>query len=113
MASSGLASAPQALTRGEPFFVIMASALLIIVVAGFAGVQISPNGFETRPITALVAVHALSQIAWFGLLIAQPYFVRTRQMKLHMTLGTMSLVVAGMVVITGYLVFRGAFADPD
>ncbi|MEO0700333.1 MAG: hypothetical protein AAFY81_11550, partial [Pseudomonadota bacterium] len=92
---------------------IMAIALLAIVVGGFVGVQISPNGFETRPITAIVALHGLTQIAWFALLIAQPYFVRTRQMKLHMTLGTLSVALAALVVITGYFVTRGAYADPD
>jgi len=98
---------------GEPYFPIMAIALLAIVVGGFVGVQVSPNGFGTRPITAMVALHGLTQIAWFALLITQPYLISARKVQLHMTLGTLSVAVAALVVITGYFVTRGAYADPE
>lgn len=112
MAISNAASEPRVSARGEPFFLILAIVAMLIVIAGFGGVQLVP-GLQTRPVHALVMVHGGLVFGWFAMLITQPFLVRTGDLKRHMQMGQASLVLVAAIIVTNYMVTRSAYADPN
>ncbi|MEZ5518168.1 MAG: hypothetical protein R3F41_11965 [Gammaproteobacteria bacterium] len=90
------------------FFFIWAIIVLVAVFLGFA-----PT-FYLRPLFGTVdrvtggglpfylVIHGLAMTAWYAIFVAQTYLVRSRNFVLHRNLGITGLVVAGLLIISGF-----------
>lgn len=47
-----------------------------------------------------IHLHAFFAVLWFGMLIVQPYLIKTRRLDLHRLIGKFSYFIAPMVVIS-------------
>lgn len=47
-----------------------------------------------------VHLHSLFAVVWFGMLIVQPYLIKTRRLNLHRLIGKFSYLVALMIIIS-------------
>lgn len=94
------------------FFLVMGVILLAIVIAGFVPpVFARQGGIASMPL--LLHVHGAVFVSWFLLFIAQARLAGSGNIALHMRLGKASVAVAVAMVILGYFVTRGAYANPD
>lgn len=75
---------------------IWIGALLLLALAGFWPSYVSHIGMAD----ALTHLHAGLMLAWFGMLFAQPWLVRTRRLALHRQLGKVSYVLVPALVLT-------------
>jgi len=89
------------------FFVVVASVALVVPFVGFAPTYYLKGWFGTPEIKPLVHVHAALFTLWPVLLLAQTLLIRARNVRLHITLGTAATVLAGLMVVTGFLVIMG------
>ena len=109
---------------GRPrfFFVSMASAMLLVVLAGFAKTFFARAYFGTldmlgtAELPAHLRVHGVILVAWFVLFFAQTLLVATRRAQVHRHLGVAGAVLAALVVVSGLItvakaVPRGALPD--
>lgn len=71
-------------------------ALLALAVAGFWPSYVSRIGEAT----AVTHLHAGLMLAWFGMLFAQPWLVRTRRLVLHRQLGKLSYALVPAILAT-------------
>ena len=98
--------------QGETFFLVMGLILLAIVIAGFVPPALSrPGSAASMPI--LLHVHGAVFVSWFLIFCAQARFVGSGRLSLHRRLGKASVLVAVAMVILGYFVIRGAYANPE
>ncbi len=98
--------------RGEPFFLIMGLVLAVVVVAGFgSSILMRPGGIAT--VAPLLHVHGAVFFGWFVVFCLQARLIAAGNVRLHMTLGKASVVLAAAIVVLGYVVMRGAYARPD
>jgi len=98
--------------RGESFFPILGAVLAVLVVAGFGSALLTaPAGTPHPP--ALVQLHAVVTLGWFGLLIAQGTLIARGNPALHHRIGWASTAWAGMILVMGYLVTRQAMTRPE
>jgi hypothetical protein len=98
--------------RGEPFFLAMGLVLLAIVIGGFLPTALSrPGGIVSMP--PLLHLHGAVFVSWFVIFCAQARLAGSGNFALHMRLGKISVLVAAAMLILGYLVIRGAYANPD
>jgi hypothetical protein len=107
-----LASASIRLNPDRLFFGGMAVAILLTIFAGFAPTYyLFPwlHGVTSRGVAGganlslLVHVHAIVFTLWIILFIAQVGLIANRQYALHRGLGAASLVLAGAMLVVGYL----------
>lgn len=97
--------------RGEPFFFYMSIVMLLLVMGGFGSTLISTtDAVLSRP--PLVHVHGMIFMSWFLLYALQTRLIGRRNFELHKRLGQLSIVLVLAMVVTGYLVTRGALATP-
>jgi hypothetical protein len=97
-------------TRVHPdrnFFLTMTLLTLAIVVAGFAPTYYLKLWFDTPPLKLSVHVHSILSTAWCALLVTQVLLIRKGRYDWHRNLGMAGVVVAALVVITGYMVIFG------
>lgn len=101
--------------RNVGFFFI---GLFVLVLAGFTPmVPGTPFfGYFSRvagggQVPAVIHAHAIAAVAWFLLLCVQPFLVRANRLDLHRWLGRASVVLAVMLVVTGVLVTKRAYAN--
>jgi hypothetical protein len=98
--------------RGEPYFFVMALILIAIVVGGFAPpVFLAPGGVLAKP--PLIHFHGAVFLSWFVLFAVQARLVGAGNVRLHMRLGKLSIIIAAAMVLLGYFVTRGAYARAD
>jgi uncharacterized membrane protein YozB (DUF420 family) len=98
--------------RGERFFLVMGLVLLAIVIGGFLPrVLAHPGGAAALPM--LLHVHGAVFVSWFVIFCAQARLAGSGNLELHMRLGKASVLVAAAMVLLGYFVTRGAYANPD
>jgi hypothetical protein len=83
-------------------FLAAAIGFVALVLIGYARSYYLISFFDAKPIANyLVHAHAIVMSVWvlyFGL---QTFLVRTRNIKLHMTLGMFGVALAGLVVVVG------------
>ena len=97
--------------QGERFFFVMGLILFGLVVAGFVPPAISrPGGIASMP--WLLHVHAAVFVSWFLLFCTQAWLPGAGNIALHMRLGKASVLLAIAMVVLGYFVMRGAYANP-
>jgi hypothetical protein len=98
--------------QGERFFLVMGIVLLVTVFAGFVPpVLARPGGIASIPL--LVHVHGAVFVSWFLLFCTQAYLAGSGNIRLHMRLGSVSVLLAAAMIVLGYFVIRGAYAHPN
>jgi hypothetical protein len=89
------------------FFLIMTLLALSIVIAGFAPTYYLKLWFGTPELKLSVHVHSILATAWCALLVTQSLLIRRGHYDWHRILGFSGLVIAALMVITGYMVIIG------
>lgn len=90
----------------------MGVVLLGTVVAGFVPPSLSrPGGIASVP--ALLHVHGAVYVSWFLLFILQARLIGAGNVRLHMRLGQLSVMLFAAMLVLGYLVIRGALVNPE
>ncbi len=84
--------------RNASFYLL---AVLAIVIAGFWPTYFSVPAADTR---LSLHVHGISMLLWIGLLIAQPWLIRSQRRSLHRTVGKLSLIVIPVLAISGTVI---------
>lgn len=75
---------------------------LIVLIGYFKSYYFSSFFADARPIAnSLVHVHGLVMSAWVIYFVAQVALIRSRNVKLHMTMGMAGVVLALIVIVTG------------
>src|SRR5687767_15799571 len=84
-------------------FLAAAIVFPLVVLAGyFKSYYFSAFFADARPIAnTLVHAHGLVMSAWVLYFIVQVALIRTKNVKLHMTMGIAGVVLAAIVIITG------------
>jgi hypothetical protein len=86
-------------------FVLMALAITATVFLGFWFSYFGPLAAGTYPVTSpVVHLHGWSFFAWYLLLPLQAALIRVRRVRLHRTLGSLSLALALVMFVTGLIV---------
>src|SRR5438094_9349596 len=93
-----------AVRSDRPFYVIAATTMLCFTLVGFRNFYLHGKAFEgeiTGSIYPLVIVHGLAMSAWVVLFLIQSLLISAGNRRLHMTIGPVGAIVAGVVVILG------------
>jgi len=86
------------------FFLTVAVLFPLITFIGFAPSYYLKTVFNSRPIpSTLVHVHGLVMSLWIILFSVQAYLISSKRIKLHMTLGMSSIVLAAVMIVTGMM----------
>jgi hypothetical protein len=101
--------APSSWTRERRFFSIMAIALTLVVVAGFAWstyVRTRPGStaFGGPTLLPIVRLHAAVSASWMVLLILQTSLIASRRTAMHRRLGVIGGGLACALVVLGWIV---------
>jgi len=96
-------------TRRSLFFVAMTSAMLLVVLAGFAKTFFARAYFGTLDMLGAselplhLRLHGVILAAWFVLLLAQTLLVSIHRTPIHRQLGVAGAVLAALVVVSGLI----------
>lgn len=97
------------------FFFWMALAMAFFIFAGFGLTYLQPMTAGSGPsYPPIVHLHGIIFFSWIILLVVQPLLVNTGNVKLHRSLGTFGIVVAGMLILLGSVItimFAGSVGD--
>lgn len=106
------ASAAVATKKRDAHYLRTAIAISATVYLGFWFTYFGPGIGGTYPETSLaVHAHGWSFFAWYLLFPLQAALVHTRRIRLHRTLGSLSVALAAFMVATGLLVVGVRMAD--
>ena len=89
------------------FFSGIALLVLIAVAVGFARTYFLAGVFWAKLPSAVVHVHGALFTLWIALLVAQVSLVASRRTPWHMRLGIAGMVLAPLMVITGFAILIG------
>jgi hypothetical protein len=82
------------------FFVVMASAVIVTVFAGFAPTFYLRGSYaQTRPMSVLLHVHGIVFSAWVSLFLIQTLLIARGSRRLHQRLGWIGAGIAAAMVI--------------
>jgi hypothetical protein len=86
-------------------FLGAAIAFPLVVLAGyFKSYYFSAFFADARPLAnALVHAHGLIMSAWVIYFVAQVALIRTKNVKLHMTMGLVGIALAAIVIVVGMM----------
>lgn len=83
-------------------YLIAAVVFAVLVLAGFARTYYLKVFFAAPPLASgLVHLHGVVMTAWVGLFIAQVYLIRSKNIKVHMSLGLVGIALAVVVFVVG------------
>jgi hypothetical protein len=90
----------------------MVCAMALVCIWGFVNTYFaplllgrrSPFGGSVADLSVIVHVHGWTFFGWYMLMVVQVFLVANRRMKLHRSLGVMSVVVVAAMVLTGVVV---------
>ncbi|HKW65018.1 MAG TPA: hypothetical protein VJN89_20855, partial [Candidatus Acidoferrum sp.] len=99
-AATGSVAGPHVVERW--FYIGMAIATLMTVIAGFAP-SIINNAGRKAPLTPFAALHGIVSFVWLLVLLAQTTLVATRRVPLHRQLGIAAAFLAVVLVVLGYM----------
>ncbi len=86
------------------FFTVVALGLIGIVFTGFFRTFYFSPLFLKEPLPLLLILHGGVMTAWYALFLLQVRLLAARRVDLHRRLGYASLVLAGLVVVLGFIV---------
>jgi uncharacterized membrane protein len=97
MATTGIAASRPGLwgVRAWPWILL----LLCVAVLGFW----KPYFSRLDAAQGMAHLHAISMLAWIGMLVAQPLLIRTRRLAWHRLLGKASYAVVPLVVVSALI----------
>lgn len=98
--------------RGEQFFCFMAILMIVLVVGGF-GTTLLTRTSAVLSLPMVVHLHGAVFLSWFLCFFLQARFVQAGDMATHRRIGQFSLGLGLLMILSGYLVTRGAYAKPD
>lgn len=83
-------------------FLVAAIGFPLLVLIGYFRTYYFSAFFDVRPVAnALVHAHGLVMTLWVAYFVAQVALIRTRNVKLHMTMGMVGIALAIIVVVVG------------
>lgn len=98
-------TALRALVYERLFYVIAGSLMLVATAVGFRAFLAHGKGFGggeiTRQIVPWVVVHGLAMFSWIVLFLVQSIFILNGNRRLHMRIGVVGALLAGVLVILG------------
>lgn len=83
------------------FYVFISTLFFAVVLAGFSRSFYLRTYFEFPELGVHLYMHGIALTGWFTLAFVQPWLVRFRRTDLHRRLGTVGVVLAISVVISG------------
>jgi hypothetical protein len=100
---SSFVERPHKLRADDIFFPAMALVILAVVWIGFAQSYFLP-GMVLAPLpNKLVHIHGAIFVSWIFLLVIQNGLIAARQIKWHMTLGVLGVILPPLMVVFGVL----------
>lgn len=101
--------------RNIGFFFLL---LLVLVIAGFTP-QVPDTPFfgyfshisNSSPVPLVIHLHALAAIAWFTLLVTQPFLIRANRLDLHRLLGKASILLVILFFFTAIQVMKHFYTE--
>ena len=94
-------------TPARYFFIVAASTMLTIMVAGFHPYYLRGEGMAGRIISPqlapLVLVHGAGMTVWLMLFLIQSLLVPSRKLRIHMKLGWAGIAVAVVAAASGFM----------
>jgi uncharacterized membrane protein YozB (DUF420 family) len=94
--------------RDTGFFSGIALLVLIAVCVGFARTYFLPGVFWAKLPSVVVHIHGALFTLWIALLVAQVALVANRRTGWHMRVGIAGMILAPLMVITGFATLVGA-----
>jgi len=94
--------------RERLFFSGIALLVLIAVLAGFARSYFLAGVFWAKLPSVMVHVHGALFTLWIALLVTQVALVAKRRTRWHMRLGIAGMILAPLMVVTGFATLIGA-----
>jgi hypothetical protein len=83
-------------------FLIAAIGFPLLVLIGYFKTYYFREFFDVQPLaTSLVHVHAIAMTLWVLYFTTQTTLIRTKNVKLHMTMGMAGIALAAIVVVVG------------
>lgn len=83
-------------------FLIAAAVFPLLVLAGYFKSYYFSAFFDARPIAnALVHAHGIVMSVWVIYFVAQVALIRSKNVKLHMSMGMVGIALAALVVVVG------------
>lgn len=87
--------------RERLFYLTMASAFVITVLAGFSRTFYLRPAFHPEPLMPLLYVHGFIFTLWIALLLTQTTLIATKRTRTHMRLGIAGMLLATLMVVVG------------
>ena len=92
--------------RRESFFLVLSALMFLVVLGGFSRtLYLRPftdvQDMTGRGIPSHLIVHGLVMTAWFALVVAQTWLVRSRQVATHRRFGLFGAALGCAVIATG------------
>lgn len=91
------------LTKGEPFFYYFSIVLLFTVVLAFS-MNILLENYHLNSSMPLIVIHGVSMLLWYFILMWQTRLIRINNIKTHMQLGLITIVLAISIIISGIMI---------
>ncbi|MEL6878315.1 MAG: hypothetical protein AAGL68_09490 [Pseudomonadota bacterium] len=98
-------------TRSESFFFNITLVLIACIFAGFGSAALFLDQFVYPP-NPLLVFHGVITLGWFVLTASQARMIRNSRFDLHRKMGAASVVLALLIVVTGYFVVKDMIAKP-
>ena len=95
-------NARQARSSDRRLFLVAAIGFPLVVLIGYFKTYYFSAFFDVRPIAnALVHAHGLVMTVWVAYFVAQVALIRSKNIKLHMTMGMVGIALALVVIVVG------------
>src|SRR5258708_34714059 len=88
-------------SAGRWFYAFMAAVSVVISILAFAPSIAFPT-HRLDPMTPLAMIHGFVFFAWLMVFLTQTILVETRNIDIHRTLGTASMVLGAGMIVVGY-----------
>jgi hypothetical protein len=98
---SALESSFSAKPQREWFYPSMAVFAMLFCIAAF-GPSVAYTAARPGPLSGMLAVHGIIYFTWLLIFCAQAILVKAGKLALHRRLGTLSAIVAAVMVVQGY-----------
>lgn len=96
----------------SPFFSIIAIALVVFTIVGFSRTYYFRFLSDLPPLSLLVHIHSLVFTAWAALFVVQVRLIARQRVDLHMKWGMAGIVIAVLILITGFFTVAARAAVP-
>lgn len=97
--------------RSERFFLFLTLVMIAIIIAGFSASALYLPEFPFPP-SPLLIFHGVVTLSWYFLTASQARLIGNSDYALHRKMGQASLLLAALILATGYFVISGAIAKP-